>query len=178
MNKETLEEKIETLEKSLREFFLHLNNIPGEKLHQQPAEDAWSAVQVVEHLLSSEGGTLGYMMKKSSGGWDALETTGAEQIENSSKLNSRLASNERFAAPAILPQPPNELKTDDVEVQWRSLRKKLYEFVRQIEPVHYDKLVFRQPAAGMLNILQTLEFLNLHLRHHIAQLERIALAVK
>jgi hypothetical protein len=177
MNKEIIEEKIASLEHALADLFLSLNKIPKTKWNEQPADGGWSAVQVVEHILASESGTLGYMMKKSSGGWDVLEITGQEQIQSSSNLNTRLASNERYAAPAILPQPLNELKADDLEVQWHYSRKKLYEFARQVEPLHYDKLVFRQPAAGMLNLLQTMDFLNLHLQHHIPQIGRIAASI-
>ncbi|MFM9004182.1 MAG: DinB family protein [Flavobacteriales bacterium] len=63
----------------------------------------WSIAQVLEHLLASEGGTLGYMKKKSSGGWDSLEVAAAEHNEKSAAIHARLESNERYKAPDVLP---------------------------------------------------------------------------
>jgi hypothetical protein len=37
----------------------------------------------------------------------------------------------------------------------------------------YDRLVFKQPVAGMITLEGTLDFLNAHLRHHFIQLERL-----
>ena len=79
-----------------RETYLNtLREIPSHQLHVQP-ENGWSAIQVTEHLLFSETGTLGYMKKKSSGGWETLEVTGQEQKNNGEALNNRLISPERY----------------------------------------------------------------------------------
>jgi hypothetical protein len=45
--------------------------------------------------------------------------------------------------------------------------------LQTIEPAHFNKLVFRQPAAGMLSVLHALEFMDAHLRHHLPQIQRI-----
>ncbi len=178
MNKEEITKKFHALEESKSEFLEQMRQIPTHNWHQQPEDNSWSAVQVIEHLLSSEGGTLAYMMKKTSGGWESLEITGDEQKANSAKLNTRLSSDEKYAAPSILPPPANSMTAEEIEPKWATLRMKLRNFVDAIGPDHYDRLLFKQPAAGMLNISQTLDFLNLHLRHHIPQIERIAAATK
>jgi hypothetical protein len=165
------------LEEAKKTYLEKLSEIPSELLHTQPV-DSWSAIQVTEHLLFSETGTLGYMKKKSSGGWDALESTGQEQKANSDALNSRLISPEKYKAPSVLPEPANASSLDELTAQWDSVRHEMLTFVDGVSPEHYDKLVFRQPIAGMLNILQTLEFIGHHIHHHIPQLERIAKELK
>jgi hypothetical protein len=135
--------------------------------------DSWSIAQVVEHLLSSEGGTLGYMKKKSSGGWDALEDAAAEHHEKSSAINARLESGERYKAPDVLPEPGNSTSLEDLLNSWNLLRAELRQFLLTIDYRNFNKLVFRQPAAGMLTILHTLEFMDAHLRHHVPQIKRI-----
>ena len=141
--------------------------------HVGPAGE-WSIAQVVEHILSSETGTLGYMKKKSSGGWDALENAGDEHRASSTAINARLESNERYKAPDVLPEPTNAIALNELFEKWNALRTELVEFVSHIQPEHFHKLVFRQPAAGMLSVLHALEFMDAHLRHHLPQIERIS----
>jgi hypothetical protein len=167
-----LETRWSNLNLSKKKFLDILTSWPSEKIQQQPAQ-GWSASQVIEHILTSETGTLGYMKKKSSSGWATLEIAGFEQEKNSQALNTRLASSERFRAPSVLPEPSNKFTLQQLETTWSALRNELEEFLSGIDPIHFDKLVFRQPAAGMLNITQTLEFLNNHIQHHIPQLNRI-----
>lgn len=135
--------------------------------------DSWSIAQVVEHLLSSEVGTLGYMKKKSSGGWDALEDATVEHHEKSAAINARLESDERYKAPDVLPEPGNTTSLEELLTRWNLLRDELYHFILTIDSNYFNKLVFRQPAAGMLTILHALEFMDAHLRHHLPQIKRI-----
>ena len=136
-------------------------------------EGEWSVAQVVEHLLASETGTLGYMKKKSSGGWDALEDAGEDHHASSAAINTRLESNERYKAPDVLPEPTNAIALEVLIEKWNTLRTELLDFVSTIEPEHFHKLIFRQPAAGMLTVLHALEFMDAHLRHHLPQIKRI-----
>ena len=141
--------------------------------HVGPAGE-WSLAQVVEHLLASETGTLGYMKKKSSGGWDALEDAGEDHHASSAAINTRLESNERYKAPDVLPEPTNAIALGVLIEKWNTLRAELLDFVSTIEPEHFHKLIFRQPAAGMLTVLHALEFMDAHLRHHLPQVARIS----
>jgi hypothetical protein len=72
-----------------------------------------------------------------------------------------------------LPEPTNALALHALFSTWNELRNEMSAFLESVEPQHLRKLVFRQPAAGMLSVLQTLEFMDAHLRHHIPQIERI-----
>lgn len=141
--------------------------------HVGPAGE-WSLAQVVEHLLASETGTLGYMQKKSSGGWDTLEDAGDDHHASSAAINARLESNERYKAPDVLPEPSNAIALSDLIEKWNSKRAELLDFVSHIQPEHFHKLVFRQPAAGMITVLHALEFMDAHIRHHIPQIARIS----
>lgn len=143
----------------------------------QPPVEGWTIRQVVQHILASETGTLGYMKKKSSSGWESLEEASAEQEQNSAMLNSRLQSDERYKAPAVLPDPQNDVSIADSFAYWDKLRSDLIDFLENVEEVNLNKLVFRQPAAGMLNVVQTLDFLTNHLNHHIPQIKRIVAEV-
>ncbi|MFN0033085.1 MAG: DinB family protein [Flavobacteriales bacterium] len=171
MNEE-LQIRLTELSKVKDEFLKPLKVWSDDELQWQPAE-GWSANQVIEHIMSAEMGTLGYMKKKSSSGWDTLEVTGEEHIKNSIAVNTRLASHERYKAPSVLPEPTGHFTFAQMTTHWGRLRKEMEEFFATVNPEHYDRLVFRQPAAGMLNVLQAIEFMFNHIRHHMAQIERI-----
>ncbi len=134
----------------------------------------WSIAQVVEHLVSSESGTLGYMKKKCSSGWESLEEAGDEHRANSAAINARLESNERYKAPDVLPEPTNDIDLQELFSRWNLLREEMKLFLAHVPSEHLNKLVFRQPAAGMLNTVHALKFMDAHLRHHLPQIERIS----
>lgn len=135
--------------------------------------ESWSAIQVIEHIIWSETGTLGYMKKKTSSGWEGLSLTSDEENLKSSMLNARLVSEEKYKAPAILPDPEGKKSIDELVAEWNLLREDLSKFINGLDENFYDRLVFKQPIAGPLNLFQTLQFLNHHLRHHIPQIKRI-----
>jgi len=135
--------------------------------------ESWSAVQVIEHIMWSETGTLGYMKKKTSSGWEGLLLASEEENLKSSMLNNRLASDERYKAPAILPDPEGKKTLQELVNDWNLLREDIVKFVNDLDENFYDRLVFKQPIAGPLSLFQTLQFLNHHMRHHIPQIKRI-----
>ncbi|MFM9984580.1 MAG: DinB family protein [Flavobacteriales bacterium] len=172
MNQHELSTRWESLVSAKQDFIMLFADMTDTQCRWQPA-DGWSANQVLDHLLIAETGTLGYIKKKSSGGWENLENTTDEIRAIAKTFNERLGSNERWKAPDILPQPSNESDFKTLSNRWDELRTAMQDFFSQIQPDHYEKLVFRQPYAGMLNALQALDFMTLHIRHHIMQIERI-----
>ncbi len=136
-------------------------------------EGSWSAAQVMEHIVFSETGTLGYLKKKTSGGFDTIEMISDEHRKNGDALKNRLESNEQYKAPAMLPEPVGDLTREEIISRWDEARKGMKEFLTTFPAEHFDKLVFRHPLAGPINILHTLDFLGAHIGHHIPQIERI-----
>lgn len=171
MNSE-LEVRWKLLTQTRDAFLAVVSSWSEDQKHAQP-EESWSASQVLEHILASEVGTLGYMKKKTSSGWENMEVTAQEHREKSNALNTRLASPENYKAPSILQEPTNNFPFQQLIQQWKSTQNEMEDFIMTIDEKNYDKLIFRQPMAGMLNILQTLEFLQKHTEHHIPQLHRI-----
>ena len=139
----------------------------------KPSAESWSMIQVIQHILFSEGGTLGYMVKKTSSGWEVLDRVGEEQIANGSLLVNRLASGEKYKAPAVLPEPDGEESLESLEKRWNSLREQYAQFLNQLPIEFDDRLVFKQPAAGMLTLHYALDFLTEHIKHHLPQLETL-----
>lgn len=150
-----------------------MHGVPEEWSSAKPADGGWSAIQVYQHILFSEMGTLGYMKKKTSSGFEALDKISDQEQAAGQKLVDRLKSNERYAAPAILPEPDGEERLEEIELRWKNLRSELDAFVESLDEGFYNRLVFKQPAAGMISLMDTLKFLTEHIHHHIPQLARL-----
>lgn len=144
-----------------------------EQRSYKPSGESWSMIQVIQHILFSEGGTLGYMVKKTSSGWEVLDRVGDEQIANGTRLVDRLASGEKYKAPAVLPEPDGEETYESLEKRWNALREQYALFLNQLPNEFNDRLIFKQPAAGMLTLEYTLDFLIEHVKHHLPQLETL-----
>lgn len=133
----------------------------------------WNGLQILEHVMTSEQGCLAYMMKKTSSGYEDLAKVGEEEIKNSKILNEKLASDEKWKAPEVLPEPKGEASLSQMIQQWDEIHSKFEKFLRQLDVNFYDRLIFRHPFTGMLNLEQTFDFLTEHINHHMHQLKRL-----
>jgi len=172
MNEDGLIERWNALTDARDRFLEELSMLEGEGVSHTPIE-GWSALQVMEHIMSSERGTLGYLMKKTSSGWEILEAAGLEEIAAGEALVQRLESPERFKAPSVLSEPVGAESLESVTAAWDALREDFEVFLFSLDEEFYPRLVFRQPAAGPIHLFHTLEFLRSHIDHHIPQLVRI-----
>lgn len=164
------------LEEEKKKFLDELNGWSAARRAQKPAK-GWNALQVMEHVMIAETGTLAYMKKKTQSGWQVLEPTGEEQIKASREVNQWLRSGKSYEAPSVLPEPTGEFDYAQAVMKWNALRSEMKVFFESLTPEYYDRLLFRQPFAGLLNLYQTLEFMTYHLEHHIPQLHRIKAAL-
>jgi hypothetical protein len=155
------------------QFISSYDAFSTEQLVTKENGDNWSPNQVMEHILIAETGTLGYMLKKTSGGWDELPEVDNSANPGAVELVNRLNTDMRIKAPGILPEPTNEMSKDVMMAKWKQLRTELELFLNSIPTHHLTKMVFRQPSAGPMNITQTLEFMEAHIGHHMHQIARI-----
>lgn len=151
-----------------------MDTMSVDQVKRQPSDGGWSPVQVIEHLLLSETGTLGYMKKKSSSGWEDLDNEEPSHAENGEKLVERLKSDEKYKAPAILPEPPGDSSWPELKERWNKLREEYELFIQLYDDQFQHKLVFKQPFAGMITLEKTLQFLAHHARHHIPQIQALS----
>ncbi|MCC6599484.1 MAG: DinB family protein [Crocinitomicaceae bacterium] len=164
------------METARRKFLSMIDNWSTEQLEFHES-GSWSALQVMEHIIISERGTLHYMKKKTSGGWQNIPLAEDEHGAAGRKLNARLVSTERFKAPSVLPDPVSSLSRDFMMFDWQSVRDELRFFIYSLDESFYHRQIFRQPIAGPVNLFQTMELLANHIQHHTYQLERIKTAM-
>jgi hypothetical protein len=141
-------------------------------------ENGWNMLQVMEHVIWSENGTLQYMKRKTQAPWADIELATDEENKQSNQLNSALKSEKRWKAPEVLPDPTGAQSFENMVAYWDNLRNDYLEFLGSLDANYHNRLIFKHPFSGRLNLFQTMEFLNSHIVHHVHQINRIAEGLK
>lgn len=161
------------IEEAKARFLAYLENWDKDRLQASP-DSCWSALQIVEHLITSETGTLEYLKKKTQTAPELMHPAGQAEAQAARKLSLALKSDERWKAPDILPQPSGNFPMSMLQAAWSDLRVQWKAFLDELPADYYDKQVFKHPLAGRLNMEQTLDFVCHHIDHHVHQLRRLA----
>lgn len=172
-----IQTELQALLDQRQSFLLELQSWPEASLKTQPDLGGWCALEVVDHILNSEKGTLGYVLKKTSSGFEGLQDGTPENDAASAQLNAALESDSKWGAPAVLPPPDPNLDLPGLGAQWSGVHAKMEQWIAAFPQEFENKLVFRHPLAGRLTLAQTLGFLQRHIAHHRFQLERIKTAL-
>lgn len=168
-----IEQCLEEMSQAKQRFLNMIGDWTAEELRFRPDGEGWNALQIMDHIILSERGTLAYMMKKTSSGWEDIPVATEENAHNSGKLDDALISPSKWKAPSVMPDPTDDRELEEVIQYWHGLRIKFGEFVTQLPPEFHERQVFRHPYAGRLNLYHTLSFLSKHIDHHCHQIERI-----
>lgn len=174
----TTDQHLEDMASATQRLLNMIGDWDEDELTFRPNADSWNTLQVLDHIINSEKGTLGYMMKKTRSGWKDIPVATPENHEHSAQLDEALDSAKKWKAPSVLPDPIDDRKLEDMITYWHGLRQKFREFVANLDAEFYERQVFRHPYAGRLNLFQTLSFLEKHIIHHTYQIERISEAMQ
>jgi len=172
MSKKTrLENSFDKLEKKKEKALNILKNMPEDQIKIRPAGDSWSAIQALRHIQLSEDASLRYMQKKILAGDDLPRVEGKAR-RNLFFLFVVFALNIKFKAPSVLADP-EITSLASLEEDWNETRKKMKEYVDSFPEKWLSRGVNKHPRVGMLTLLDAIRFFNVHLNHHIRQVNRI-----
>ena len=144
-----------------------------ERLAFRAGGKGWNALDVVQHLALVEESVVGYARKKLLAPPQPVPWNGGLRLI---ALVAVLRSPARVAAPAAQVIPQETLPLDALSERWRAAGAALRDVVLALPAERAKGLLFRHPIAGPLDPSGTLVFLDEHVRHHEAQLARIARA--
>jgi len=168
-----IQKHFDKLEALQREMLDDARRLRPEQQIFRPEPNAWSILEVFDHLITAEGNGLKYMVKKSQG-MDTIKKTNLLAKLRLIALNVALKLPFKWKAP-----PAAEITRRDyydfeeIAAEWNDVRKRYSEFLDHIDKAASEKLLFKHPVAGRFTIIQTLDFQHEHLAHHQLQIERI-----
>lgn len=164
---------LKNLDQKLAILLRSLKNYSDAKLNERPNEHAWSVLQIMQHLMKAEAGSLAYVQKKLSYE-PALENAGVKSSFNSIMLKLALSTPIKVKAPTQI--SGENLLTDltfwDVAKQWKLQRKELETYLESLPADLYVKDVYKHPMTGKMTLSSMLSFFNTHVDRHTKQIKR------
>lgn len=168
-----VEKKFKEIEAQRKSLLDEIAKLSHAQQNFKPSPEAWSILQVLNHLVYAETNTVKYMHKKMQG-IATVEKAGVSAKVRLFALNTFLRSPLKFKAPkAALPVQEDVYIFDNLRKQWDEVRSEFGEILDLLNPADADKLIFKHPISGKFNIYQTMSFIHEHIGHHIKQIERI-----
>jgi uncharacterized damage-inducible protein DinB len=141
----------------------------------KPSPQEWSMAQVAIHLAITESQILGYVQRKLSKG--ELQDSNLRSWLRYITVKYALRFRRKIKAPRQVAPPPEGVTLAEAIAKWEEVRSDWKQFLAQLPANTVNKNIFKHPLTGFLNILQTLGFMNEHVRHHIPQIHRIGKTV-
>ena len=143
----------------------------------RPADDAWSADDVAEHLMRTERGMVRGIERQVAAG-DARREVGEPSEEALATLLTRLTEDAALrypmpesAAPYIA---PSGLDPAEVRAEWDALAAHIRDLATAFPPELAAVGLTRHPLIGGMTADGTIRFVAAHIVHHRHQLARIA----
>lgn len=145
-----------------------------ELLVRRPAPDAWSVLEVVEHLVRVEGDVVDRVGRAGT-----LEARGRTLRNRAAFL--LVMGVLRFGIPVRTPSramdPTGERSLEELRADWDRNHEALRAFAGSLDGASARRAIFRHPVAGPMTPGQTFRMLDVHLRRHLGQVDRILGAV-
>jgi len=161
------EELIIEIENVNREFIQTLSQFSEKELNKIQQEESWTAGQVTEHIIKSNGGILTQLLNG-----DANPTTRpfAEQVDLIKKIFR--SEDKMKTAPALEPhQPPHDL--EDLMKSLNLQKAHQLKTIREMELTELSSELQFPPAPNGLTRYEWLIFMIEHTRRHSKQIENI-----
>lgn len=144
---------------------------PESALHFRPAQGAWCALDVLDHVARTEH-EISEAMRAHLG--DERSVPVRDQLRGLMVLGVMYAPT-RIKVPEsarqVMPKTPPDLQAA-VE-RWDAARTHLQATVSDVQKRNTRRGIFRHPVGGWMTPGRTLQFLDSHLRHHEYQWKRL-----
>jgi uncharacterized damage-inducible protein DinB len=164
----------ELLEADRVRVLAQLAEWPQECISFRPTPNAWSAPEVLDHIVRSETGITGRMRR----GLESPHIFAGEDRSKVETLYQALRSNQSFQVPAgaATAHPDPQTTLSEVTSRWQQSRMELRSFLESLTAADLGYGLFCHPFAGWMTCGEVLEHFSTHLYHHEFQLARLRVA--
>ena len=133
---------------------------------------SWSALQVLDHVIRTERGILAEMQQNVR----QCDRVPLVQRVTSDLLILLMRSPARVKVPGLVSRvilPGSEVDLPVLTAAWNESQTQLEQWVDELRGNQTRFAGFRHPVSGWMSVLQAIQFLTAHVRHHRYQLGRI-----
>jgi hypothetical protein len=160
---------IEEIDRDRADLLAVVGRIPRDRIAVRATEGGWSALEVLEHLLLVEAGTVRLLTRllrrAMESGLPAAENTAPHDGDRIELAPIRIEAPD-FVVPTGTRDP------DQVLEELAGSRQALREVADLASPYDVSRLTGRHVVLGEINFYQWLSFIGAHERRHRGQVER------
>lgn len=156
-----------------QQFFEKVRSFEESQRSFQPEANQWSMLEVMHHLVLVEEFVVSSIEKKLESPPEELKKKGLKSSLTSLIIQLVLKLPVKVKIPTDRVKPEKGKTFTDLSEQWKNLGERWGTLIEKFQAGQENCLVFRHPIGGPWSILQTLQFVPEHIRHHLVQIERI-----
>ena len=173
-----LEDRLDKLNKKMVALFEDLKDYTDTTLNQTPREDAWSVLEIMQHLMLSERQSLAEVTEHLTEA-ATFEKAGVGASVRSVVLNSILSIPVKFKAPFSIGRDAfiQDGTFWEIAKEWRAERTNLKAFLNDLPADCFDKAIYKHPRAGSITINGMLSYYEKHFDRHQKQIQRTLNAI-
>jgi hypothetical protein len=171
MTHATLNTLFEQMETERTALLARLQVYDDALLNKKPSPEAWSAIEVLHHLIMAEEASLTYLQKKTQN-LNSANKAGIREKLRSLLLHISFSIPIKFKAPGITAPSVHYTTLKETKAKWDTIRKGLKEVWMKMPADKLDGNWFKHTLAGKLSLDQMLRFMSIHVSRHEQQVWR------
>jgi hypothetical protein len=171
MKKECLS-RLDDIEDLRRDMVSEYNSYTEQQLIFKPEPGHWNLLQVLDHIVTSEKMSSIYI-KRQLTGKKYPPAPGLKSTFRFAMLRLAFKLPFRYKAPSIVDSTGKTPNLNTLKDSWKTIRQEIITITKNTDSELLDLGVFKHPRAGLLDMKRTLEFMDIHIRHHQKQIQRI-----
>ncbi|MBW2409426.1 MAG: DinB family protein [Deltaproteobacteria bacterium] len=168
-------EQFERLNHKRRSLLQHLDARPPEALAFKAGPDKWSVMEAIEHLVVVEDNFLEQVGANIPVSSLDPDKRSPEKYQIVLKVMNR---DIEVDVPHASMEPHGHYGFSELLDRWEDIREKMQALLENIETDDPQNMVYHHPYAGPLNIMETLEFMDVHFDNHVRHIDVILARVK
>ena len=165
---------LDYLDDTREAFIARVDALTDDQRAFRPAPDAWSPVEIAEHLWRTEKGFAWVLDRQIQAG-DGRRDLGPRDPDGMARLTRAMRSGERMKMP---PQSarhiaPQGLPWAEVRAGWRATADEWRRVAATVPDALAAVGLFGHPIAGPMTAAEGARFAALHAEHHGRQFDRV-----
>lgn len=170
----SLQKLFDQIESQRESVLAPFRRLSAEQFNKPPGEGRWSAAQVLSHILAAEQLSVMYMKKKIEGIQQASRTGLWEILKMGVFIATQRLPGLKFKAPRRVVENTTLLSSPgEIENAWTDIRKDLRALLERVPADRINRMIYKHPFVGYLDVRHALVFFREHLIHHTPQLRRL-----
>ena len=166
-----LQTRFDHLERHKQRVVARLETLGPSQAHLCPQPGAWSALEVLDHLVKVELACLNAVRKTLPDGVSVPFAARCKAYGVIAAMRLPVRVKVPPQASAVVPDTSPEFAT--LAPLWAQVRRDMSELLDSLNPGQCERGLFRHPVSGWMTMPTAITFLTAHIRHHEYQLDRI-----